>query len=495
MIRRLLRWVRGEETTEIPADAEARAAHIRELGDRLRHGTEEAALVHDSLTDESPRVRAAAAEAIGTRDVYLRELAPDPLVERLDDPSPQVRTAAAEALGSERLLAERVPAPPLVDCLEDPDRSVRLAAASVYESKTGGEELDSIYDRTLHDDVGIRAAAAKALTHAMQGAPYEMGEQQVVALVEALAETKQDRGETPDHEMAREHILDALDRGSFVAGLQFLGEAHTATILDELDAAAPAIRANAATVLGRIDREDVLDPLSDALRDDAPTVREHASRALVRAGTGSDAHIERFDDFSSGAMSSDIQADERVVRDLNGALERETHPGVVDQFLESLGRLGDPAAVDALLEYVDSDDEERRRTVVDALGEVAPVAVEPLTDRLRHDPSEEVRATAAQAFSDPGVDACDELRRAYETDDSDRVRAAAVSSMHTCQADWTVDILRDALAADSVRIRNKAVFALGELGATEATDTLRRVAETDDNPNVREEATRALEKL
>lgn len=497
MLDRIVEWLRGEETTDfgLPADPRERAEAVRDRSGTLHRGTEDEQVVNYALDDESPLVRAAALDVLKSDSVYARDLSPEPLLYLLEEEDATVRLKAVELFGSDHLLAKRTPAAPVIDLLDDEDRLVRLAAARFFEGTIRNDGLDRIYDLVFADDVGVRAAGAMALANGIQGAPYELSQEQVHELVDVLDETAREAEQSEDQALAREYILDVLSRGSFVSGLGFLGDSQTAIITGELDADTPQIRANATTVLGYIEHDSVLDPLIDALEDDSPTVRIHAMRALERAGTTTGSHMDRVETLSEGALSSDIQADERVTRALEATLNRETDPEALDQCLKSLGKLGDPNVVASIVSHLDSDDEGRRQSVVNALGDLAPVAVEPLTDCLRNDPSEDVRKTAANGLSDPNVDAFDALRRAYETDESDQVRASAVSAMNTSDADVAVDVALDALNDEAVTVRNKAAFTLGELGAPVAADVLRSAAETDPNPNVREKAKRALDKL
>jgi len=467
MFRRLIDWATGGdgERTEagLPADPQERAAVIREVGRQTSAPGEAVEAVPEALHDDAAVVRAAAAAVMGSEQAYIRVAPPGPLV----------------------------------DALEDDDREVRLAAARAFEIRADEGILDDIYDLVFDEDVGVRAAAALALTNAMQGVAYELDGEQVESLVDCFAETAPDHGfeSSADRDLAREQLLGALARGSFVSGLQFLDAERTTVLVDALGSESPGVRANAARVLGRIDRPDVVGPLLDALDDEAPAVREGAVDGLERAATGDDGHVKGLDDPTTGALSDGIDADDRVVEALRAALDRETDPDVVDSLITSLGRLGDPAAVPTLTDYVDSDDEDRRRTVVGALADLAPAAVEPLRDRLRTDPEANVRAQAANGLGDPGAGAFDELRRAYETDDGPAVRAAALSGLKHCQADWAVDVLVDGLADDSPRVRKNAILSLAHRGATNARDEVAALAENDPRDDVRNRAAEALERL
>lgn len=130
---------------------------------------------------------------------------------------------------------------------------------------------------------------------------------------------------------------------------------------------------------------------------------------------------------------------------------------------ESLGKIGDKRAVEPLLEKLPYEEDGVQRYILGSLGKIGDArALEPMVGFLENEDVPEVRASAAYGLGELGdAGATDALVRALGDEDQ-----------------W---------------VRLEACGALRRLKATAAVPALRRVAEGDENEQVRKAAAKALE--
>ena len=158
------------------------------------------------------------------------------------------------------------------------------------------------------------------------------------------------------------------------------------------------------------------------------------------------------------------QAEGRMVAALVVALD-DSNAEVRRNAAQSLGSLGDPRAVEALLQALRDDaDAGVRKMAAWALGEIeSPSAVGGLSQALRTDDSAEVRASAAWALGEiESADAVDALGAALR-DANVEVRRNAVWALGQIESAEAVEWLVPALRDTDVEIRRKAAWALGEI--------------------------------
>lgn len=248
MLRRLLSWLGSDD--DRPADPEARAERVREIGrDPVGHGHDATEEVLAALSDEAPLVRTTAAEVLGSVEVYHELVAADPLVERLDDP----------------------------------ERSVRLAAAEALTVTTDATTIDDVLPYALADDPGVRAAGAVGLYHALSRITYEFAPAQVEALFDAFADVA-DGGAAPteDDELAREYLLSAISQGAATRDLADLDADRTEILVTALDDRPISVSGQAAALLGHVENERARSALREASETHADErVRAAASEALT----------------------------------------------------------------------------------------------------------------------------------------------------------------------------------------------------------------------
>ncbi len=307
----------------------------------------------------------------------------------------------------------------------------------------------------------------------------------------------------------------------------------------------PGVRLAALETLVARGGSEVSLALLDRLADRNQAVRWRAAQALAdlplgaaavsdltRALTSHDAYVRRFAVWKLGEIGPDAlpALDDLVAllrSDPSGeacgaalALGRlgdvEALPALVadlrssssDRRVEAaqgLGLLGRPAvtAVPQLIAALDDPDAALRAAAVEALGEIQFVqpALRAAVLRRVDDEDWHVREQAARALGRPhlaGPEAVRTLAGALG-DPRFEVRATAVSSLAAPgnAGAHAVEALTRALSDGARPVRARAARTLGALGrlARPASATLENVSRTDRAPQVRREASRALEAI
>jgi len=264
-------------------EAEVRALALEALLTlRVKEGVP-AAL--DLLGDDYNAVRAAATRLLG--ELGGSELA-GVIQPRTADRDPQVRAAAARALGLvHATTAERE----FTRLLQDPDADVRAAAAEGV-AEAGWSGATPLLAGML-DDPGaqVRTVAARALGRLKDPATLGRLLKAFEASEGSLADAIMIAVAAIDRDALQEIAAVLLRRGdieSRVRLVQTIGglkAPHPMPLLTTLARdAAPAVRAAAAEVLGRLSTTEATAILTEALEDPDDTVRARAVDGLVRQG-------------------------------------------------------------------------------------------------------------------------------------------------------------------------------------------------------------------
>ena len=273
----------------------------------------------DELGDDSPVLRAAAAQALGrTRSP---EAGPA-LIGALEDTAFEVRAAAADALGQIRY-PQAVAA--LEVALADPEREVRLAAADALGR------------------IGTRPAV-EALARALRTADEGLRDR----LVRSLRNV-------PDRSLLTPDLLEAAGietddpAAAYLAGSTGKAE-QVAALIDQLGDSSARKRLAAVEALGWLKDSRAVEPVTERLSD--KTERPEIRQAAVVALSGLDARsavpnlIEALRDdnieirLTAAGVLGDL-GDLRAVQPLNAALQ-DPNPAVRAAAANSLRRLGHP---------------------------------------------------------------------------------------------------------------------------------------------------------
>ncbi len=163
----------------------------------------------------------------------------------------------------------------------------------------------------------------------------------------------------------------------------------------------------------------------------------------------------------------------RAVAALIRAISDED-PSVRLSGAETLGKLQDPRAVQALIQALRQDPDPKVRAMAAwALGEIEdPAAVSALSAALREDDDREVRVQAAEALGNiEDVSAIGALGDAVG-DPTVEVRRAAVEALGNMDDARVVPLVIPSLRDDDVEVRRSAAHALGHTESAQAIEPL-----------------------
>jgi HEAT repeat protein len=446
-------------------------------------------------------------EAISALGVCGTSASIPSLVEGLRDDNVLVRTAAASSLG---LFDDASSIPPLLEALNDSDWHVRAAAIKALTSVAGDipERMAKIIDpiaARLQDDqyALVRDRAADALAR-----PDD--EKAIAALVHAIV---------TENREARFHAHEAIIRSRAVSALPMLskhvhdqnrdvrekiiqifgeigGTDQVPYVSEALNDADPIVRLAAVQALRKLQGAGMLEALETKCNDTEPNVRAESARALGNVG-------------DRRAVPKLVE----LLRDQNGFVRSAT--------AEALGQLGDRSATLALIQVLTG---EKKQPVPgsEQEGIVIGTKSDTLPDIARMKQVEE-KIVATKALGDIGDPAAvDSLIEHGLKSDAPELQAEAAVSLGKIGGEkavkplqQTVDPYYKSLPEDSqgytisdtkvdetVRLRNEkesrvrasVAWALGQLGDPSAQETLKR-ALNDENSLVRDAAAEALAKI
>ena len=411
-----------------------------------------------TLGDTVPRVRVAAARAIGlARD----ERCVQPLLAALRDPNARVREAVIASL---KAIGHASAVPYLVPLLSDVASNVRAHAAHALQSLGWKPESDEQHV-LFFIAAGRFSRAAEAGDLAVDPLVAMLSDESSSrrrAVTEALAETS-----SPRAIEAVVRMLDDPDSGVRVAAICALGRtqdpAHAAVILKQLDHGDKNVRACAVETLAKIGYPDLFPILEQALNDEHWNVRAVAATALGASG------------------------DARAVAPLAKALQ-EADGDVRQMVAAAIGKLGDQSAIESLILAQLDPDSRVRQTATGALtqiqqdweqSEAAQRTLVPLKRALKHE-DYGVRRAAAEL-----------LDRIFNIRQCEPSLAADVDA-ETHRRQRAVDVLASILWDDDPLLRFAGVWALHQLGDARAVRPLSAKLK-DGEECIRNAAKQALE--
>ncbi|NLA39184.1 MAG: HEAT repeat domain-containing protein [Methanomicrobiales archaeon] len=266
------------------------------------------------------------------------------LIARLSSRDPETRYHAAGCLGDAR---ETAAVEPLAALLADPESGVRWKAAEAL-GKLGSPAVGPLAASLKNGNVDVRWMAAVAL-----------GDIADPAAIPALAEALNDE--------------DAYVRSRSALALAAIGKPTEEMLITSLSTGSERVRWGAALALGRIGGAEAIGALIGALHDPGEDVRRRAVSALRDAGEEAvPALVEALragdPDTRQGVTAALSQIGKPAVSALIEALQAGEDPEVCIGAALALGRIGDPAAVDALIGALNSDEEGLRLAAREALG-------------------------------------------------------------------------------------------------------------------------------
>lgn len=310
--------------------------------------------------------------------------------------------------------------------LANPLPEVALPALGLLQSSADGALRSSLPLLLSHPLPAVRIEALRAIEADPDPAPRAMLEQRLRgeseplvrgALVRALAAC----GARPDllvpylddpQPLVREAAVSGLARYGGVAGAEIAAE-HIERWAVSADATARAVAAGAFDALPQPNPERLLALLADP----AATVRQAAIRSAAKLGYAPlwPPLVAALDDIAvrPAAVAALVAAGDAAVPDLAASLARSAAPDALVRIARILGRIGTPAALQALVEQIGQPDPTVRSAALQALTTAGYRAAGAATTAIERQLDVEL-AQAAQLIAaerDLGADAGDELLR------------------------------------------------------------------------------------
>jgi HEAT repeat protein/beta-lactamase regulating signal transducer with metallopeptidase domain len=233
----------------------------------------------------------------------------------------------------------------------------------------------------------------------------------------------------------------------------------------------------------RVEAKGLGERIVDSFRDKAAADKDLDKKTDRNADTDVDAEkkplepeivitgLERSD--LVGRNEPPVGGDGRAVVPLIQAISDE-NSSVRLSAVETLGKLRDPRAVQALIEALRQDPDPKVRAMAAwALGEIEdPAAASALSAALREDDDQGVRVQAAEALGNiEDASAIGALGEAV-ADPSVEVRRAAVEALGNMDDPRVVPLVLPSLRDDDVEVRRSAVDALGNNESPQAVEPL-----------------------
>src|ERR1041384_3193511 len=427
----------------------------------------------------SPMLQALAASEVDTLAT---------LTELLQGPNPDLRMQAALALGEQRdVRAARA----LVKSLHDDDTNVRYHAIEALGKLKARDAVDALAEIAASRDFFLSFAALDAL--AKIGDPRvlpaivqllddellhepaigllgQLGDETVVAPLTALLNTPA----APTAQIATafatlsERYEQQYGEGRYIADLanSEISATGVQNLLDSLEAPGQENLRAIALVLGWLKRSGVDRALTRLLgRVD---LRDEIIDALVRNGsanseilisqlTSEDLEVRRSAVVALGRIG-DTSATSALVNPLD-------EEALAIDAANALAQIGDPEAVDGLLNLIGSDDASIRQAAVSALNSVIQPAMSVRIIPLLHDSDPNVRESAVKIAGYFGYpDAAGALVE-LSGDPNERVRWAAIEHLPYVEDDRVFAVLVNAIKDETPNVRAAAARALGTLDA------------------------------
>ncbi len=437
-----------------------------------------------------------------------------PLLELLRGPDPDLRIQAALALG-EQCDTRAVGA--LINSLNDDDTNVRYHAIEALGKLKAVEAVDSLAEIVESRDFFLAFAALDALAKIGDSriapgiAPLlgeellrepainllgQLGDENAVAPLIAILNTPtaptdaiatalaslSDRYE--EQYSAGGHIADLASHEISPTGVQ--------NLLDALETPGKEDLRSLALVLGWLKRSAVDQALTRFMgRAD---LRDEIIEALVRHGSST------LELLITQLTAEDLEVRRSAVVALGRIGHSSATPALVNTLSEeslaidaanALARIGDPRAVNSLLNLIGDDDASIRQAAVSALNSLALPSMSERIIPLLADSDPNVRESAAKIAGYFGYPEAASALVDLSNDPNERVRCAVIEHLPFIEDERVLAVLVHALRGETPNVRAAAARALGTMDAPEVVPELIE-ALSDDDAWVRYFSARAL---
>ncbi len=265
------------------------------------------------------------------------------------------------------------------------------------------------------------------------------------------------------------------------------------------------VRTNVAAALCKLPDERVVSPLMKSLKDQETSVRAYAIQGLGVCGdkTAVPALLDILNNNDDPELLlatcdalgrlGDPHAVDHLIQFLVVPESRE-HQSLVLKVIDTVRRLQSPKAVPALFDLLQSPETNIRLKTVEAIGQCKDkAAAEPLESFLAKDSSDEVRAAVAKAIGEIGdPESLPALVEALQ--DTFNVRLRSIIAMGAIKNPNAIPSLMPLLKDQSPEIRYHACQTLAELDHKKALHHIEPLA-ADEVPMVSRGALKAMQKL
>ena len=418
-----------------------------------------------------------------------------PLIELLQGPDADLRMQAALALGDQ---CDVRAAGALIQALQDDDTNVRYHAIEALGKLKSTDAVDSLIEIAESRDFFLAFVALDALAKigdariAPRMVPLledellrepainllgQLGDESAVAPLTALLNAP-----TAPTDSIADALANLSDRyeqqygeGAYIADLtsREISPTGIQNLLDAVETPGNEKLRSIALVLGWLKRSGVDRALTRLMgRID---LRDEIIEALVRQGPAT------LDLLKAQLSAEDLEVRRSAVVALGRIGDSTATTALVTTLSDdalaidaanALAQIGDPAAVDGLLNLIGNDDASIRQAAVSALNSVIQPSMSERIIPLLHDPDPNVRESAVKIagyFGYPeSADALLELSR----DANERVRCAAIEHLPYVEDERAFEILAQAIKAETPKVRAAAARALGTMDAPEVVHPL-----------------------
>lgn len=418
-----------------------------------------------------------------------------PLVDLLKGSDPDLRMQAALALGAQR--DPRATAA-LIDALHDEDTNVRYHAIEALGKLKAVAAVDALAAIAESKDFFLSFAALEALAKigdarvVSRVVPLledellcrpaitllgQLGDDSVVGPLTALLNTPSAPADSIADALAAlsDRFEEQYGEGAYIADLanREVSPTGVQNLLDALESPDQENLRSIALVLGWLKRAGVDRALTRLLgRVD---LRDEIIEALVRHGSATVALL------LAQLNSEDLEVRRSAVVALGRIGDASATDALVDKLNDeslaidaanALSQIGNPEAVDGLLELVGSDDAALRQSVVSALNALIPPERSKRIIPLLSDPDPNVRESAVKIAGYFGYREATGALLELSRDPNERVRCAAVEHLAFVEDERVFDVLAHAIKEETPTVRAAAARALGNLDGLEVVTQL-----------------------
>ena len=437
-----------------------------------------------------------------------------PLIDLLHGPDPNLRMQAALSLGEQGdARATRA----LLEALDDDDTNVRYHSIEALGKLKATDAIDALLRIAESKDFFLAFVALDALAEigdtsiASRIVPLLDDELLREPAVNLLGQLGDETAVTPLATLLSapaaptDLIADALARlsdryeeqygeGAYIAELasREISPAGVQNLLEALETPDKENLRSIAMVLGWLKRPGVERVLTRLMgRID---LRDEIIDALVRHGSAilelliSQLEAEDLEVRRSAVVALGRIGDARATAALVKTLRDES---LTIDAAGALARIGDPLALDGLLNLVGDKDASVRQAVVSALNALTAPSMSKRIIPLLHDPDPNVRESAVKIAGYFGYpDAANALLE-LSRDSDQRVKCAAIEHLPFVEDERALDVISQALKDEIPNVRAAAARALGQMDAPQVVPRL-IAALSDDDVWVRYFSARAL---